>query len=128
MASRAKTGMRAVLTAHLTAPAAACLAIGQLSSIGAITMNSATGAPGQASPGAAQAVTGGPVAPVPGTYAFGNERQVQPERLRLLAELLDEGTFTALDLGSPPTVTLSRAAHGADRLTCSRPVTQELEA
>ncbi len=96
MASRAKTGMRAVLTAHLTAPAAACLAVGQLSSTGAITMNSATGGPGQAIPGAARAGTGGPVAPDPGTYAFGNQRPVQPERLRLLAELLDEGTFTAL--------------------------------
>lgn len=66
-------------------------------------MSSAAGSPGQGAPGAAQVVTGAPAAPVPGTYAFGNQQQVQPERLRLLAELLDEGTFTALEaLGAGP--------------------------
>lgn len=37
------------------------------------------------------------------TYAFRNERPVQPERLRLLAALLDEGTFRLLErLGVQP--------------------------
>jgi SAM-dependent methyltransferase len=59
-------------------------------------MSSPAGPQGQASSGAAPAAATGPGAPVPGTYAFGNERQVQPERLRLLAELLDDGTFAVL--------------------------------
>ena len=58
-------------------------------------MSSTAGAQGRATPGAAPAATG-PAAAISGTYAFGNERQVQAERLRLLAELLDEGTFTVL--------------------------------
>jgi SAM-dependent methyltransferase len=37
------------------------------------------------------------------TYAFGNQRAVQPERLRLLAALLDAGTFRLLErLGVRP--------------------------
>jgi SAM-dependent methyltransferase len=59
-------------------------------------MSSTAGARNQAAASAAPAATAGSAASVPGTYAFGNERQVQPERLRLLAELLDEGTFTVL--------------------------------
>lgn len=31
------------------------------------------------------------------TYAFENARAVQPERLRLLAALLDDGTFRLLE-------------------------------
>ncbi len=59
-------------------------------------MSGNSGVPGQAAPDLAPGVAGGAPAPVGGTYAFGNQRQVQPERLRLLAELLDEGTFTVL--------------------------------
>ena len=37
------------------------------------------------------------------TYAFANRRAVQPERLRLLAALLDDGTFRLLErLGVQP--------------------------
>jgi SAM-dependent methyltransferase len=60
--------------------------------------SSTSGVPGQAAPDLTPEVAvGGAPVPVPGTYAFGNERQVQSERLRLLAELLDEGTFTVLE-------------------------------
>jgi SAM-dependent methyltransferase len=60
-------------------------------------MSSSGGVPGQAAPDPTPEVAGGGApGPVSGTYAFGNERQVQPERLRLLAELLDEGTFSLL--------------------------------
>jgi SAM-dependent methyltransferase len=59
-------------------------------------MSGAADAKGQATSSMAPAATAGPAAAARGTYAFGNERQVQPERLRLLAELLDEGTFTVL--------------------------------
>jgi SAM-dependent methyltransferase len=59
-------------------------------------MGSAIGASGQAIPDMTHTATGSPAVSPPGTYAFGNQRPVQPERLQLLAELLDEGTFTAL--------------------------------
>lgn len=59
-------------------------------------MSRTDGAGGEATPSVAPAAAAGPAVANPGTYAFGNERQVQPERLQLLAGLLDEGTFTLL--------------------------------